>query len=86
MPRYAEIAADIARRLTAGEWRIGVRLPSYREFAACYRTSIDTVRVAIKTLHAAGRVQVAPRQAAIATLSAPLKSVIKDSIAIVLRF
>jgi Transcriptional regulators len=48
--KYTVIREDIKRRLISGEWTEGYRLPSSREFAQYYESSVNTIEKAIKEL------------------------------------
>ncbi|ACS99202.1 GntR family transcriptional regulator [Paenibacillus sp. JDR-2] len=50
MAKYTVIKEDIKRRLNSGEWTEGYRLPSSREFAQYYESSVNTIEKAIKEL------------------------------------
>ncbi|MBB6674536.1 GntR family transcriptional regulator [Cohnella nanjingensis] len=50
MTKYMNLKQDIHRRLMNGEWTEGYRLPSSREFAEYYDSSVNTVEKAIKEL------------------------------------
>lgn len=52
--RYRRIAADIVRRIAAGEWRPGQDLPSRAELAAELGVNPQTVRLAYVHLRRAG--------------------------------
>ncbi|TVX94920.1 GntR family transcriptional regulator [Cohnella terricola] len=47
---YARIKEDIRKRIQEGEWSDEVRLPSSRDFAQAYRSSVNTVEKAVKEL------------------------------------
>ncbi|MCS7460437.1 GntR family transcriptional regulator [Paenibacillus doosanensis] len=47
---YERIKADIRNRVRSGSWQPGEKLPSSRDFAAHYGTSVNTVEKAIKEL------------------------------------
>ncbi|ULL16066.1 GntR family transcriptional regulator [Paenibacillus sp. H1-7] len=47
---YERIKADIRSRVLSGTWGHGVKLPSSRDFAAYYSSSVNTVEKAIKEL------------------------------------
>lgn len=51
---YREIAADIARRIIAGEWPIGGRVPTTRAFAADYGVHVNTAEKALALLKERG--------------------------------
>ncbi|RXZ80052.1 GntR family transcriptional regulator [Paenibacillaceae bacterium] len=50
MAKYNVIKEDMKRRLVNGEWMEGNRLPSSREFAQYYDSSVNTVEKAVKEL------------------------------------
>ncbi|NUU60101.1 GntR family transcriptional regulator [Paenibacillus agri] len=50
MAKYSVIKEDIKQRLISGEWTEGYRLPSSREFAQYYESSVNTIEKAIKEL------------------------------------
>jgi GntR family transcriptional regulator len=52
--RYRRIAADIRRRIEAGEWSVGEDLPSRREMAAEYGVHSQTMRLAHRLLRQQG--------------------------------
>ena len=52
--RYRRIAADIHRRIRAGEWAVGQDLPSRAAMAAEYRVHPQTMRLAHKLLRQRG--------------------------------
>ena len=52
--RHRRIAADIARRVAAGEWLPGDVLPSRRELGAEYRVHEQTIRLAVNLLRQRG--------------------------------
>ena len=54
--RYKDIAADLRRRLTAGEYTAGRLLPSESELSGSYSASRVTVRKALEELRAEGLV------------------------------
>jgi GntR family transcriptional regulator len=49
---YRGIALDLERRIIAGEYPPGSRLPSYRELADLYSVSPTTAQAAIRELRA----------------------------------
>jgi DNA-binding FadR family transcriptional regulator len=55
---YESIAADLAAKITAGEYLVGRRLPSERDLAQAYQVSRPTVREAIIALEIDGLVEV----------------------------
>jgi GntR family transcriptional regulator len=50
LPVYFQIAIDVRRRITGGEWSDGQRVPSEPELARDYGVSRDTLRQAIAEL------------------------------------
>jgi DNA-binding GntR family transcriptional regulator len=54
MPRYREIYADLRRRIAAGEWQVGDRLPDLGAFMEYYNASLNTVRRATVDLRDEG--------------------------------
>jgi DNA-binding LacI/PurR family transcriptional regulator len=62
---------------------VGTPLPSYRQLARKYRTGIQAVRLALKSLAADGQVLIRPRRPPQAALGASLQSTLKKSIALV---
>jgi GntR family transcriptional regulator len=61
--RYRRIAADIVRRIAAGEWRPGQDLPSRAELAAELGVHPQTVRLAYVHLRRAGVLEGEERRA-----------------------
>ncbi|MFD0671137.1 GntR family transcriptional regulator [Cohnella sp. GCM10027633] len=51
---YTRIKEDIKRRILEGEWLRETKLPSSRDFAESYKSSVNTVEKAIKELCAEG--------------------------------
>ena len=51
---YRGIALDLERRIIAGDYPPGSRLPSYRELAELYSVSPTTGQAAIRELRAMG--------------------------------
>ena len=82
--RYSAIASDIARRLAAGEWPVGNRIPSFRRFAREYEVSLGTIQRALGALRTEGRVRVTPDRPTLAALGASLSSVMAGAVALVL--
>lgn len=62
-PLYAQVAADIAKRIEDGTLAAGARLPSEREFAQQLGLSRVTIRRALQELASAGRIEAAPGHA-----------------------
>jgi DNA-binding GntR family transcriptional regulator len=54
--RYRDIAADIRKRIEAGEWAPGAKLPRLDDFAKQYGANRDTVNRAIGVLEVEGYV------------------------------
>jgi GntR family transcriptional regulator of arabinose operon len=82
--QYRTIAADLASRLTSGEWPIGNPIPSYRQLAQRHQVGIHVIQLALKELAAEGLVLIRPGRPPIAALGASLSAVMKNTIAIVL--
>lgn len=61
--RHRQIAADIRRRIDAGEWHPGDPLPSRREMAAEYEVHPQTLRLARVLLRRAGVLEGEERKA-----------------------
>ena len=61
--RHRQIAADIRRRIDAGEWAPGSPLPSRREMAAEYDVHPQTIRLARVLLRRAGVLEGEERKA-----------------------
>ena len=60
---YRRIAADIRRRIEAGEWSVGEDLPSRVDMAAEYRVHPQTMRLAHKFLRQQGVLEGEERKA-----------------------
>jgi DNA-binding GntR family transcriptional regulator len=54
MPLYRDIYADLRRRIAAGEWQVGDRLPELGAFMEHYDASLNTVRRATADLRDEG--------------------------------
>lgn len=54
LPLYAQVSGLVRRRLEAGEWRVGDRIPTIDALMAEYRVSRVTMRQAIAQLEADG--------------------------------
>lgn len=59
--RYEELAADLRRRIEAGEWPPGSTLPQYKALIEEYSASQATVRGALEILEAEGIVRAVKR-------------------------
>lgn len=57
---YTDIAADIASRITSGEYEPGAKLPSYSQLADLYSVSFSTAARAVALLRDRGVVVGAP--------------------------
>ncbi|MGW4075999.1 GntR family transcriptional regulator [Streptomyces asiaticus] len=60
--RYRRIAADIERRIAAGEWRPGEQLPSRVDLAVEYGVHEQTVRLAVTLLRREDILEGKPRR------------------------
>jgi GntR family transcriptional regulator len=56
-PEYQRIAADLRRRIEAGEWPPGAKLPTQEDMAAHYGVSVQPVKLALFALEFAGLVE-----------------------------
>jgi GntR family transcriptional regulator len=56
-PKYEDIAADLRRRITSGEFTVGNTLPQYAELKESYDASQATIRAALDMLEAEGVVR-----------------------------
>ncbi|KAA5602074.1 GntR family transcriptional regulator [Blastochloris sulfoviridis] len=56
-PRYAQVAADLRRRIEAGEWRFGDRLPPLEAFEDDFGVARVTIRQAMEILEKEGLVR-----------------------------
>lgn len=65
---YAQIAADLERRIRAGEWAFGDRLPPREQLAAEYGAAVMTVRRAQRELTDRGLIRVVIGKGAYVTL------------------
>jgi DNA-binding GntR family transcriptional regulator len=54
VPAYRRIEADLRRRIDAGEWPPGGRLPTQQDLADEYGVSLEPVRQALRLLEVAG--------------------------------
>lgn len=57
---YARVAGEIERRIKAGEWKFGARLPGRGRLAQLLGESEMTVRRALRELEARGVVRILP--------------------------
>ena len=57
-PVYPQIAADLRRRLDAGEWKPDERFPGTVELAAEYDVAQSTAQRAVAALRREGRVRI----------------------------
>ncbi len=71
---YARIAADLRRRLEAGEWPAGTRLPALRSFAQHYRVSLRTLQRAVRPLVEAGSIEARRRSGLVACRAVPVQA------------
>jgi len=55
------VAADLRRRIAAGEWAAGEALPTTMALAAHYRVSQATITRVLRVLAAEGLVRTVPR-------------------------
>lgn len=63
--RYLDIAADLRKRIQAGEWVPGANLPRMKDLADEYGANRDTVGRAVAVLEAEGLVWAVPRRGTI---------------------
>jgi len=54
IPDYQRIETDLRRRIAAGEWKPGERIPTREQLAEQYQTSLQPVISAITRLQLAG--------------------------------
>ena len=66
---YERIEADLRRRIAAGEWPPGARLPRQDELCEQYGVSLQPVRTALMRLDAAGLI--VRRQGGVAIVAGP---------------
>jgi GntR family transcriptional regulator len=66
---YAQIAADLERRIRAGEWAYGDRLPAREALAAEYGAAVMTVRRAQRDLAERGIIRIVVGKGAYVTLA-----------------
>jgi GntR family transcriptional repressor for pyruvate dehydrogenase complex len=57
-----ELTAELERKLIAGDWLPGQRLPSERELAELHNVSRPVVREALRSLHERGLIDVLPNR------------------------
>ena len=62
MARYKEIADDLRRRISAGEWQPGENLPGYADLTRAYRVGRTVIRAALAELEADGLILVAKKR------------------------
>ena len=55
------MAADLRRRIAAGEWQVDEALPTVADLAGHYQVSRSTAARALRTLAAEGLVRIVPR-------------------------
>src|SRR4051794_24088360 len=70
-PPYMKIAAEIRRRITAGELRPGDRVPSTRQIAQEWSVAIATATRALASLSQQGVVRAEPRVGTVVATPAP---------------
>lgn len=66
MPRGHElprerVAADLRKRIAAGEWKRGEAIPAATDLAGHYQVAVGTVHAAVRTLVDEGLLQTRPR-------------------------
>lgn len=66
---YAQIAADLERRIRAGEWAHGDRLPPREQLAGEYGCAVMTVRRAERELSERGLIRMVRGKGAYVTLT-----------------
>lgn len=54
---HVQIAEDLAARIDAGEYKVGEKLPTYRELSDMYSVSHATIQRALGVLRFAGIVE-----------------------------
>lgn len=59
--RHKQIAADLRKRIAAGEFPPGSKLPPYEQLQDAYDAARDTIRSAVSALKSEGVVQAVPR-------------------------
>ena len=84
--RYRAVAADIARRVKAGEWAAGDPIPSYQQFAAKYGVGVATIRLAVRLLGRKGLVRILPGRPTTVLGSTQLKSPVQDAIGMIVNW
>lgn len=65
---YEQVAADLERRIRAGEWPHGGRLPQRGELAAEYGAAVTTIRRAQEVLEGRGLLRVVHGKGTFVTL------------------
>ena len=83
--KYRAIAADIAGKITSGEFSVGKPLPTWSELSKTYNVGLMTVGQAMKVLKLEGHVTASPRQRPVASLGLSLAHVLENSVAVVLH-
>ncbi|MBM6990465.1 TrkA C-terminal domain-containing protein [Mobilibacterium timonense] len=58
MPRYQQIAVDIADRIAMGKYGVGTKLSARTDLASSFNTSPETVRRAVNILEDVGAVEI----------------------------
>ena len=58
MPRYQQIAVDIADRIAMGKYGVGKKLSARTDLASSFNTSPETVRRAVNILEDVGVVEI----------------------------
>ncbi|MFI6444296.1 TetR/AcrR family transcriptional regulator C-terminal domain-containing protein [Kitasatospora sp. NPDC050543] len=72
-PPYARIAAEIRRRIDAGELRPGARVPSTRQIAQRWGVAIATATKVLTTLRQEGLVQAVPGVGTVVSPAVPAR-------------
>jgi DNA-binding GntR family transcriptional regulator len=62
--RYLEIANDLRRRIAAGEWPVGARLPGISDLQDAYGAALNTIRAAEQVLRQEGVLRISAGQGA----------------------
>ena len=60
VPPYVQVADDLRRRIRAGEYRPGQRLPSAQDLHQMYDVAVGTARKALRLLRDEGTAAMAP--------------------------